>query len=196
MLRWRIVRQGNAERGFTLIELMVVVAIVALLAIVVVPSFMSSATKSKARTETAAMFSEIAAKQAQFYAEKQRYMGALGTAPNYNGTTTCPTAVPSADYNFTTGCMASSNEWTNLRIAPTESALRCQYTITANVAGTGFTPPTGFKNSQQQLNTAEPTLASSWFYIHAKCDHGGGTGYSEYFQSSVDRLIQKKNEGN
>lgn len=190
-----VVREGNAERGFTLIEIMAVVVIVAILAIVVVPNFMQSSTKSKARTETAAMISEIAAKQAQFYAEKNNYMGAGTTSP-YVGTTTCPSSVPSADYVFKTSCITSGSPWETLRIVPTDSSLRCQYTISANIAGTTFTPPTGFKNSQGVLNTVEPTLASSWYYIHAKCDNSGSSGYSEYFASSVDRAVQALNEGN
>lgn len=189
------VREGNAERGFTLIELMIVVAIVAILAIVVVPSFMSSATKSKARTETAAMFSEIATKQGQFYAEQQRFLGQMSSAPNFDGTTTCPSAVPAANYVFKTSCITNGSAWERLRIVPSESALRCQYTMTAGLAGTTFTPPTGFKNSQGVLGAAEPALSSSWFYLHARCNNTGDTGFSEYYQSSIDRKIQARNEG-
>ena len=189
------VRDSNDERGFTLIELMLVVAIVAILAAVVVPSFMSAGTKAKARTETSAMFSEIAAKEAQFYAENNKYMG-LYSAANYVGTSTCPSAIPSANYVFTTSCNVASSAWQSLRIVPSESSVRCQYNLTAGLTGTTFTPPTGFKNSQGALNTVEPTLASSWFYIHAKCDHSGNSGYAEYYTSSVDRKVQSKAEGN
>jgi hypothetical protein len=79
--------------------------------------------------------------------------------------------------------------------APSQS-MRCQYKIQAGKAGTGLTPPTGFKNSQGTLNAAEPTLAAPWFYVYAKCDESpsGGTN-SEYYQSSVDRKLQVVNEG-
>ncbi len=188
------VREGNTERGFTLIELMIVVAIVAILAVVVIPSFMSAGTKSKARTETAAMFTEIAAKQSQYYAENSRYMGdPSGT--NLVGTSTCPTAVPSADYVFATTCNTSGTAWTLLRIVPTESRLRCQYAITTGLKGVGWTPPSSFKNSQGAI-AVEPTPATSWFYMHARCDNSGNAGYSEYYASSIDRKVQSKNEGN
>jgi type IV pilus assembly protein PilE len=189
-----VVREGNTERGFTLIELMIVVAIVAILAMVVIPNFMSAGTKSKARTETAAMFTEIAAKQAQYYAENSKYMGDPGGA-NFVGTSTCPAAVPSADYVFATSCNTTGTAWALLRVVPTESSLRCQYAITTGLKGVTWTPPSSFKNSQGAV-AAEPTPASSWFYMHARCNNSGDTGYSEYYASSVDRKIQSKNEGN
>jgi prepilin-type N-terminal cleavage/methylation domain-containing protein len=189
------VRQGNAERGFTLIEIMAVVVIVAILAAVVVPSFMQGSIKSKARTEAAAMIAEIGAKQAQFYAENSKYMGDA-TQASFNGTTTCPSAVPSADYVFETSCSTTNSAWQKLRVVPTSQSLRCQYTLTAGLNGTNWTPPTGFKNSQGALNAVEPTQASSWWYVHVKCDNSGSTAYSEYYASSVDRKIQSRNEGN
>jgi prepilin-type N-terminal cleavage/methylation domain-containing protein len=190
------VREGrHSESGFTLIELMLVVAIVAILAAVVVPSFMSKATKAKRKTEVAAMFAEIASKQESFKLEKSFYLG-LTSGTNYVGTTTCPTSVPTADYNFQTSCGIAGSAWAMLRVNPTESAIRCQYSITTGLAGTAFTPPTGFKNSQNQLNTAEAAMASGWFYLVAVCDEVASTSANAtYYTSSVDRRIQAINEG-
>jgi type IV pilus assembly protein PilE len=185
-------REGNAERGFTLIEIMIVVAIVGVLAMVVVPSFLKSGSKSKARTEVAAMFSEIASKQEQFKAETSRYIGGSTTAP-YTGTSTCPASVPTADYNFNTSCMASAGVWLTLRLVPPQSAMRCQYTITADAAGTSMTIPTGFKNSQG--GTTAETVATSWWQVLATC-RGSGAGTAQYYQSSVDRKIQAYLEKN
>lgn len=187
-----LVREGTAERGFTLIELMIVVGIVAILAAVVIPSFMSSGTKSKARAETAAMFSEIATKQEQYKAEKNFYMGLI-TGTNYVGSTTCPGSVPTANYNFTTTCVTSGTAWEQLRIVPSESSLRCQYTITTGAAGSALTPPTGFVNSQGAAGAETP--ATSWWTTYAKCNNTGDSGFAEYFQTSIDRKIQRRNEG-
>ena len=190
-----LVRDDKTERGFTLIELMIVVAIVAILAMVVVPSFMSSATKAKRRTEVNAMFAEIATKQDAFKIEKNFYMGTTGASP-YVGTTTCPAAVPTADYVFATSCAVASSMWLITRVNAPSSSLRCQYSVTTNVAGTSFTPPTGFKNSQGVLNTAEPTIAGGWYYMVAECDERGNGGTNaKYFMSSVDRKLQYINEG-
>ena len=189
------VREGNTERGFTLIELMVVVAIVAILAIVVVPNFMRETTKAKRKSEVSAMFAEIAAKQEAFKMERSFYMGNTG-GTNYVGTTACPATVPTADYVFATSCAVTSSAWLMMRVIAPSQSLRCQYTITTNVAGTSFTPPTGFKNSQGVLNAAEPAIANGWYQLKAECDERGNGGTNAtYFQSSIDRKLQWINEG-
>jgi hypothetical protein len=83
-----------------------------------------------------------------------------------------------------------------MRVDPTSSSLRCQYIIEAGVSGATLTPPTGFKNSKDQTNVAEPPLAGPWWAVHAICDESrnGGTN-AEYYQNSVNRKIQKLNEG-
>ncbi len=193
------VRDAKNEHGFTLIELMIVVGIVAILAAVVIPNFMSQTTKSKRLTEISAMFAEISVKQDQFKIERSKYMG-LASDANYYGTTTCPTAIPTADYNFSTTCSTSGSAWELLRISPTSSALRCQYAITAGMGGTAvgattFTPPTPFLNSKGAVG-AEPMPAGAWWYILAKCDEKAGGTTAEYYRSSQDPKLQKRNEGN
>jgi prepilin-type N-terminal cleavage/methylation domain-containing protein len=189
------VREGNAERGFTLIELMAVVVILAILAAVVIPSFMKETNKAKGLSEATAMFAEIAQKQEQFKAEQGKYMGDITDAA-YEGSTTCPATVPTTNYTFATGCMVTSSAWLALRIDPTSSSLRCQYTIEAGKAGTTLTPPTWAPNSLGSAAAAEPPLAGAWWSIHAVCDESGNGGTNaEYYKSSVDGKIQKHNEG-
>jgi prepilin-type N-terminal cleavage/methylation domain-containing protein len=189
------VREGNAERGFTLIELMAVVVILVVLAAVVIPSFMKETNKAKGLSEATAMFAEIAQKQEQFKAEQGKYMGDRTDAA-FEGTTTCPASVPSSDYNFATSCMTGTTAWTDLRVDPSSSSLRCQYTIEAGKAGTTLTPPTWAENSLGVTGAAEPALAGAWWSIHAVCDESknGGTN-AEYYKSSVNGKIQKHNEG-
>jgi type II secretory pathway pseudopilin PulG len=177
---------------------MAVVAILAVLAAVVIPNFMRESTKAKGRSETTAMFAEIAQKQEQFKLEHGKYMGDI-TDSAYEGSTTCPATVPTTDYNFantTSGCLTTGSAWSAQRLDPTSSSMRCQYTIEAGVSGTTLSLPTGFRNSQGVLNTDEPALAGAWWTIHAVCDESGnGGGNAEYYQSSVDRKIQAINEG-
>lgn len=175
---------------------MAVVAILAILAAVVIPNFMRESTKAKGRSETTAMFAEIAQKQERFKLEQNKYMGDASDSL-YEGSTTCPASAPTADYNFQTSCLATSGTaWTILAIDPTSSSLRCQYTVEAGASGTTLTPPSGFKNSKDELDTAEPPLAGAWWAIHAVCDESGNGGTNaEYYQNSVNRKIQVKNEG-
>ena len=112
-------REGNAERGFTLIELMIVVAIIAILAAVVIPNFMRETTKSKRKAEVTAMFAEIGVKQEQFKTENANYMG-LTSGTKYVGTTACgswksSTAAPcgSTPSTWSCGCFSTADQTTS-----------------------------------------------------------------------------------
>lgn len=69
--------------GFTLIELMIVIAIIAFLAVISVPSFMRFLAKAK-RTEAYMQLSSIYAAQKAYYAEHGTYANQLG-GPNSLG---------------------------------------------------------------------------------------------------------------
>lgn len=81
----------SKKRGFTLIELMIVVAIIAFLAVVSVPSFMKFLAKAK-RAEAYMNLSSLYAAQKAYFAEHGKYtdvingQGGLGWKPEgYNG---------------------------------------------------------------------------------------------------------------
>jgi prepilin-type N-terminal cleavage/methylation domain-containing protein len=180
------VRVPSRERGFTLIEIMVAVAIIAVLAIIAIPQFTREARKSRGKTEVNAMFAELSTKLEIYKNEFGSFLAAAQ----------CPSTGPNkAGYNFATTCITTGSTWETLRIQPTESKLRCAYTISVGAKGVTLTPPTGFKNSQG-AQAAEPSLASSWWYVLAECDENasGGTN-AKYYQSSVDPTIQITNSG-
>lgn len=66
----------NKKRGFTLIELMIVVAIIAFLAVVSVPSFMKFLAKAK-RAEAYMNLSSIYAAEKVYFAEHGKYSNIL-----------------------------------------------------------------------------------------------------------------------
>jgi len=76
--------ESSAERGFTLIELMIVVVIVAILAAVALPAYNDQMRKS-VRAQAQAFLTDSASRQQQYLVEKRRYAAsvpALGmTAP-------------------------------------------------------------------------------------------------------------------
>ena len=74
---------STAEKGFTLIEVMIVVVIIGILAAVAYPSYRSYSLKSK-RTEAIAALADIAGAQEKFYAENLRYASTVNSLPGYS----------------------------------------------------------------------------------------------------------------
>ncbi len=86
------------ESGFTLVELMVVVVIVAILATIALPSYTEYVTRAKVTDATSQLSSGKAAME-QYFQDNRTYADVtLG-----NGTTISPNC-PAATGNFTFGC--------------------------------------------------------------------------------------------
>jgi prepilin-type N-terminal cleavage/methylation domain-containing protein len=163
------------ERGFTLIEMMITVAVIALLAGIAVPAFFTQSRKSKAKSEVGAMFGELSVREEQWKTENGLYQSAAA----------CP-AAPAASGQDPSACIAVSTTWYNMRVRIQESKLFCSYAITAGTA-TGTNNPGGFTFT---------SIDGDWYYILATCDmDNSSTTNSTYFMSSMDSTIQVKNEG-
>jgi type IV pilus assembly protein PilE len=133
-------------RGFTLIELMIVVAVVAVLAAIAVPNYTAYITRAKFAEATAAL-GNLRIKMEQYYQDNRRYstLPAGGICGLVGGNT--PT-VSDAKY-FTYSC-ASSN--------PLASPAGDQrYTISA----TGIGGVTGLTFTINESNTKTSTVAAS-----------------------------------
>src|SRR2546430_14307955 len=135
----------NTQRGFSLLELMVVVCILGVLAMIVVPAWAKDSRKGRAKSEIAAMFAELRYKEESYKLDNAKY-ASLATCPS------TPSTVPQ---DVTVPCAAT---WLPLRIQPATSKLYCTYAITAGTSAQTPSPPSPF---------TMPTAAVSWYYILA-----------------------------
>ena len=172
--------QRPREAGFTLIEMAVVVAVIAILAAVAIPQFMGDKNEATSDSEVSGMFTALSIAEAQYKLENGVYFstGASESA-------TFP-ATPSSTPQSLAALPAS---WTTLKVQPPVASATCGYVVIAGAANQapgaiaagkfGFTAP-----------------KQPYFYILAHCNEDGNAsldGY--YFQSSVSATIKSINSG-
>ena len=166
----------KTQAGFTVIELMVVVAIIGVLAKIALPAWTHESRKSRARSEVYAVLGELAAKEQQYKQDNTSYLAAAA----------CP-ASPSSTGQSATSCTASGTSWNKLRVALPEQTLYCSYTITTGTSSQTPSPPSPF---------TMPAQATGWYYIVASCDMDGSSSTnSSYFISSWDSKVKASKEG-
>jgi prepilin-type N-terminal cleavage/methylation domain-containing protein len=179
MNRSQLRREPRDERGFTIIELMIVVAIIAVLAIVVVPLFTSEGKKVKSKTEVSAMIAELVSKQERYKNENNTYLAVAE----------CP--VPANQYaKSVAACQTVGAPWLTLGVVPPEQSLRCSYEVYEGDSGTAPTAPAG-----ATVTIPATYVATSWYMIHARCDIDGDGIVAHYVTSSFDATMQITREG-
>lgn len=85
----------KAQNGFTLTELMIVVAVIGILASVGIPAYNNYVTRGKLVEGTSAL-SDARVKMEQYFQDNRTY--------DAGGGNTCPPAIPDETTNFTYGC--------------------------------------------------------------------------------------------
>ncbi len=93
----------NKNKGFTLIELMITVAILAILASIAYPSYVEQVRKSK-RTDAKTALYKIAQQQEEYFIQNMSYAADLATLHNNPGVNTIDS--PEQQYDITISAVA------------------------------------------------------------------------------------------
>jgi type IV pilus assembly protein PilE len=142
----RMTQNGRARtltrmRGITLIELMIVVAIVGILASIAYPSYQENARRAK-RAEARAHLMDAAARMERFYSDNNQYATTLALA-NIAGTT------ENGHYTIALSGLGGNNQ-----------------TFTVTAAPAGFTDTKcgslSLNNTGTQATTGSGTVADCW----------------------------------
>ncbi len=110
----------NKQRGFSLLELMIVVAIVGIIAAIAYPSYQESVRKSR-RADCSGALTSLSNAMERFYTVNTSYLGAAAGGANTGApavfTATCPSDGSAATYNLTISAATASTY--TLQAAPT-----------------------------------------------------------------------------
>jgi len=175
------------EAGFTLIELMVTVAVIAILAAIALPSFSSESRKTKAFSEVQPMFNDLRIRLEQYLQENGKYPPTIGEGTQH------PAGPPGTTRHLLNPLPAT---WLALKVRISgNDSVYCGYTWATGLANQGGNiGPVASAAAPAGFGFATPT--TDWYYLLAQCDmDGNGAAFSWYFASSTNPTILKLNEG-
>src|SRR5215218_8490498 len=106
---------------------MIVVAIIAVLAIVVVPSFIKESKRAKSRSEVDPVIAEISSREEQYKLEQNTYLDAPACPPSSVKTGT--------DMSAESCAITAGEPWVLMRVQAPQSKLTCSYVVGKGLGG-------------------------------------------------------------
>jgi type IV pilus assembly protein PilE len=103
----KLLQRKSEDNGFTLIELMIAIAIIAILAAIAIPNYSQYIVRSKL-TESTSALADVRVRMEQFYQDNRNY----GTTTSCSNTS-LPISAPASDYfTFTCGTTTGAQSYT------------------------------------------------------------------------------------
>ena len=184
MRNFKALSRKNNKRGFTLVELMIVVAIIAILVTIAFPFFSKTTRKARA-SEVPAMFSKIKIKQGQYQSENGVYLSTGAGETDY-----FPATPAGGDRPQDVGTLPDT--WTQLRLQPDDNTLYCSYVTIAGERG----DDANIGPVAQGFGFTQAPDDNNWFYIIAECDFDDNSAVNSlYFTSSEMSGHATQNDG-
>jgi prepilin-type N-terminal cleavage/methylation domain-containing protein len=174
----------SAEVGFTLIEMLIVIAMIGILAAIALPMFLTESRKAKGNTEVHSYFADLHTRLANYLSENGQYPADTDQSEATTWPVT-PGVAQQAIYPWPAS-------WDNLRMSHSaESNVYCGYTWVTGLANDA----TNIGPIATSFGFTVPTI--DWYYIIAHCDLDGNPGVDTYyFASNIDPTVLSQNEGN
>ncbi len=159
------------RRGFTLVELMITVIVVAVLTIIAATSYTRASRRSRMSSEVTTVFASLKTKLETRKLETGSYVNGLSAAPSNDQTDFWPAAAPDSTADDWSVGLPPTHYWAEIGFSPSLRSLYCRYLAFLGNAGSqgGSAWPGGA--SRAAMLFGQPTQpVEPWYYLVAQCN--------------------------